>query len=268
MKELGLDLAAVQAFFSQTLADPYVLVTIPEDKVAAWSDLLGVPARRCYISDTKLKQVVDGQGHSYRTVVEAVLPDKGAVMAGDYGEIVAAVYLASSAAADVLEPKMWRLKSRRTKASEGSDVVQLRLPHWPVPSDEDVVTCAEVKTKSTTAKSTPVASALADSRKDRESRLAKTLLWLKERAILDDLGTVKLEHIERFVKATDHPVATYEFRAVVVLSSEFVEEELDGAEVPNTSECTLVVISIPDLKANYEQLFQLLVDNSDVDVLP
>ena len=81
----------------------------------------------------------------------------GSVMAGDYGEIVTALYLASSAhPAEVLEPKMWRLKSRRTKASEGSDVVQLRLPHWPTASDEDAITCAEVKTKSTNGKSTPV----------------------------------------------------------------------------------------------------------------
>lgn len=68
-------------------------------------------------------------------------------MAGDYGEIVTALYLASRAyPAEVLEPKMWRLKSRRTKASERSDVVQLRLPHWPTASDEDAITCAEVKT--------------------------------------------------------------------------------------------------------------------------
>jgi hypothetical protein len=68
-------------------------------------------------------------------------------MAGDYGEIVTALYLASRAyPAEVLEPKMWRLKSRRTKASERYDVVQLRLPHWPTASDEEAITCAEVKT--------------------------------------------------------------------------------------------------------------------------
>ena len=182
MKELGLDLAKVQSFFSEALADPYVLVTIGADKAAEWTELLGVPARRCYISDGRLKAIVDEQGHSYETVVQAVVPDDGSVMAGDYGEIVTALYLASSAhPAEVLEPKMWRLKSRRTKASEGSDVVQLRLPHCPTASDEDAITCAEVKTKSTNGKSTPVESAIQDSRKDRESRLAKTLVWLKGR---------------------------------------------------------------------------------------
>ena len=267
MKELGLDLAEVQSFFSEALADPYVLVTIGADKAAEWTELLGVPARRCYVSDGRLKAIVDEKGHSYETVVQAVVPDEGSVMAGDYGEIVTALYLASRAhPAEVLEPKMWRLKSRRTKASEGSDVVQLRLPHWPTASDEDAITCAEVKTKSTNGKSTPVESAIKDSRRDRESRLAKTLVWLKEKAILGDLGTVKLAHIDRFVKATDHPPAIYEFRAVAVISSELVDQETSDTTVPENSECTLVVISVPDLKANYENLYKVLLANSDVDV--
>ena len=154
-------------------------------------------------------------------------------MSGDYGEIVTALYLASCAhPAEVLEPKMWRLKSRRTKASEGTDVVQLQLPHWPEASAEDRIVCAEVKTKATNGTSTPVKSAIEDSRKDRESRLAKTLVWLKERAIVGDLGTVQLGHIDRFVKATDHPKAIRDFRAVAVISAEFLEKEMADVTVP------------------------------------
>lgn len=268
MKELGLDLAEVHAFFSEDLADPYLLISVADGKANEWTELLGVPARRCYISDGRLQAIVDEKGHSYETVVQAVVPDQGSIMSGDYGEIVTALYLASCAhPADVLEPKMWRLKSRRTKASEGSDVVQLQLPHWPAASDEDAITCAEVKTKATNGTSTPVESAIKDSRKDRESRLAKTLVWLREKAILGDLGTVELEHIDRFVKATDNPPATYEFRAVAVISSELVEQELSEFTVPDENECTLIVISVPDLKANYEKLYEVLVAMSDVDVL-
>ena len=144
--------------------------------------------------------------------------------------------------------------------------MQLHLPHWPVPTDDDSVICAEVKTKSTNGHSTPVVSAIKDSRKDRESRLAKTLVWLKERAIVDDLGTVQYAHIDRFVKATDHPPATYEFRAVAVISSELVGQETADLTVPEKSECTLVVISVPDLKANYESLYRALLENSQTDV--
>ncbi len=262
-----MNLAEVSTFFGEAHSAPYVLVTIAEDRAAEWTELLGVPARRCYISDGKLKAIVDEKGHSYETVVQAVIPDEGSVMAGDYGEIVTALYLASCAhPAEVLEPKMWRLKSRRTKASEGSDVVQFQLPHWPVASDEDTIVCAEVKTKSTNGTSTPVKSSIEDSRKDREGRLLKTLLWLKERAIVGTLGTVDLDHIDRFVKATDHPPAIREFRAVAVISSELLEKELADVTVPEPTECTLVVISVPDLKANYESLYKLLLANADVEV--
>jgi len=267
MKELGLDLAEVHTFFSEAHSEPYVLVSIAEDRAAEWTELLGVPARRCYISDGLLKSIVDEKGHSYETVVQAVIPDEGSIMSGDYGEIVAALYLASCAhPAEVLEPKMWRLKSRRTKASEGSDVVQLQLPYWPDASEEDTIVCAEVKTKATNGASTPVMSAIEDSRKDRESRLTKTLVWLKEKAIVGDLGTVQLDHIDRFVKATDYPPAIREFRAVAVISSELLEKELADITAPETTECTLVVISVPDLKANYEGLYELLLARADVEV--
>lgn len=267
MKELGLDLAEVRTYFGEVHSEPYVLVAIVEDRVAEWTERLGVPARRCYISDGRLKAIVDENGHSHETVVKAVIPDEGSVMAGDYGEIVTAFYLASRAyPAEVLEPKMWRLKSWRTRASEGSDVVQFQLPHWPVASAEDTIVCAEVKTKSTNGRSTPVKSAMKDSRKDRQGRLARTLVWLKEKAIVGDLGTVEVNHVERFVKAIDHPPAVHEFQAVAVVSAELLDGELADITVPETTECSLVVISVPNLKVNYESLYKLLLATADVEV--
>ncbi len=270
MKELGLDLIEVRAFFEEIQATPMIQVKIEPERAEAWTQLLGVPVRRCYISDGRLADLVEQDGHAHKTILEALLPDKGSVMAGDYGEIITALYLAACAyPAETHEPKMWRLKSRRTKPSEGSDVVQFQLPHWPESSSDDRITCAEVKTKSTNGQSTPVQSAIQHSRKDRENRLAKTLVWLRERAILGDLDTVALDHLDRFIKATDHPPAAREFRAVAVISTELVDDELLGVDeiLPDEDECTLIVISIPDLKANYESLFETLLANSDVEVL-
>ena len=68
------------------------------------------------------------------------------------------------------------------------------------------------------------------------------------------------------MKATDHPPAIYEFRAVAVISSELVEQETYDITVSENGECTLVVISMPDLKANYENLYKVLLANSDIDV--
>lgn len=263
MKELGINLGKVQAFFSEVHQKPFILVKIAPEKTAEWTQMLGVPARRCYISDTRLRDSVQRTKESYEAVVESTLPDRGSVMAGDYGEIITALYLASlEYPANILDPKKWRLKDRRTAAAGFSDVVQFQLPKWPDASSDDKLVCAEVKTKSTNGRSTPVQSAIEDSRKDRRSRLAKTLVWLRERALKEDLGTVEIVHLDRFIKAIDHPSSTYEFRAVAVISSELIDNELLDVTFPDQDDCTLVVISFPELKANYESLYSEVLANA------
>lgn len=273
MKELGLDLAEVSTFFIEQHDDPFVLVKVEPNRTDEWTKLLGVPARRCYIADERLQAIVDAQGHPHQVVVETKIPPRGSVMAGDYGEIMAALYLAANAhPEETLEPKMWSLKADRTKASQGSDVVQLHLPDWPNTSVNDRVMCAEVKTKSTNTNATPIADALADSAKDRESRLAKTLTWIRERAIMGDTTTVTVDHLNRFIKMDENLPAKFEFRAVAVISSELVADAasadvFSAIELPPKDICTLIVISVPDLKNNYQNLFDLLLGQSDVDVI-
>jgi hypothetical protein len=114
--------------------------------------------------------------------------------------------------------------------------------------------CAEVKTKSTAGQSQPIATAIADSAKDRTSRLARTLVWLRERATMEDLGSVRLEHLDRFINATEHPPAEKRFRAVAVVCSSLLDGELASAPTAPTA-CSLVVIAVPDLQATYTSVF-------------
>ncbi|SFM36040.1 protein of unknown function [Ectothiorhodospira mobilis] len=177
-------------------------------------------------------------------------------MAGDFGEILVFLYHAAiEPEVDLIGPKKWRLKQDRTKPAPFSDVVHFVLPHWPEASTEDRILCSEVKTKSTNAESTPISSAIADCEKDRTSRLAKTLVWLKERALHEDLGTTTVAHIERFTNATDHPYVQKEFRAVAVVCASLVDEELADAPEEEPTDYTVVVIAIPDLKRRYEEVF-------------
>jgi hypothetical protein len=193
MHELGLDLAEVRRFFVEEHDQPFLLIKVPGDVAAGWAGLLGVPARRCYLPDSMLDSNATRIGLTRSEIVAAKIPSPGSVMAGDFGEILTALFLASmSHPADVRDPKKWRLKQDRTKAAPYSDVVQFVVREWPTPSADDRLICAEVKTKSTNGASTPVASAIADSQKDREGRLAKTLVWLRERAHGEDLGTIDI----------------------------------------------------------------------------
>lgn len=266
MRDLEIDLAEVRTIFIEEHNRPYLLIKVPTSATAAWADTLGVPARRCYLSDRSLFENAKRTNRTRTEIVQAKLPDPGSVMAGDFGEILTALFLASREhPTEVRDPKKWRLKQDRTKAAPYSDVVHFVLPQWPATSSEDRLICAEVKTKSTSSNSTPIASAIADSRKDREGRLVKTLAWLKERALGEELGTVDLDQIERFLKATDHPAATREFRAVAVICASLLASELNG-DPPADEGCTLVVISVPDLKENYEALYAAIIASAEVEV--
>ncbi len=64
-------------------------------------------------------------------------------MSGDFGEILAYVYLAGMRHGQIVGPKRWRLKEARTKSAPYSDVLQFVLPQWPVASNADILTGAE-----------------------------------------------------------------------------------------------------------------------------
>ncbi|WP_328324426.1 hypothetical protein OHA70_33280 [Kribbella sp. NBC_00382] len=265
MKELGVDLAEVKIAFEQVQDEPFVLIKVSAEAAGQWAELLGVPARRCYLTDEALAANAERTGYSRSEIVKAKTPDAGSVMAGDFGELVTAFFLAAREhPVEVNDPKKWRLKQDRLKAAPYSDVVQFILHDWPTPSADDRLICAEVKTKSTNGASTPIASAIADSQKDREGRLAKTLLWLKARGLGEALGSVDIEQLDRFINAVDHPPATREFHAVVVICSSLVDAEIADVQGPG-DECALVVISVPDLKSNYQALYEAIVASAMVE---
>lgn len=258
MKELGIDANEVAAWFENEKDEPYVLVRVSEETVAAWTSALALPVRRCYASDAFLAERAAALGMPAADVLAAKLPNPGAVMAGDFGEVLTFVFQASrEAPKPVVGPKKWSLKADRTKSAPGSDVVQFVFASWPTPSAEDVVLCAEVKTKSTASSFAPIKAAIAGCAKDRTSRLGKTVAWLKERAIVGDLGEVSVGMIDRFASATDHPPAVKRFSAVAVVCATLAEAEL-AADAPSSAaaEYSVVVVVVPNLQAAYTNVFE------------
>lgn len=256
MKDLGVDIAAITRWFASGHQSPYVLVKVSDEHAAAWADVLGVPVRRCYIDDALLDERAAATGCSKAELIEATLPDRGSTMAGDFGEILVFLYHATvEPGVELIGPKKWRLKQDRKKPAPYSDVVHFVLPNWPEASADDRILCSEVKTKSTNGKTRPISSAIADCEKDRTSRLAKTLVWLKERALGEDLGTTTVEHLDRFINATDHPEAQKQFRAVAVVCASLVDNELEDVPEEEPTDHTVVVIAVPELKQRYEDVF-------------
>ncbi len=233
-----------------------MLVRVSDAHAQTLHTELGIAVRRCYVTDSLLSERSVTFNHSRRDIIAAKLPDAGSTMAGDFGEILVYLYQGTREHASTpIGATKWRLKQDRTKPAPYSDVVHFVLPSWPTPSAEDLILCAEVKTKSTDGASTPIESAITDSLKDRTSRLARTLVWLRERALTDDLGDVQIQHLDRFLNATDHPKADKRFQAVAVVSDDLLEAELESAPVEAPTEYTITVVSVPQLQTVYSSVF-------------
>lgn len=256
MIDLGLSVADLLPWFNHELDSPYYLIRIKEEQTALWPSMLAEAVRRSYVADAAIDEQALRTGRPKAEIVAAKLPDRGATMAGDFGEVLVFLYHATREhPVAVIGPKKWRLKQDRTKPAPYSDVVHFVSPSWPAATAQDRILCSEVKTKSTNGDSTPVASAIEDCEKDRVSRLAKTLAWLRERALGEDLGSTSLAHLERFINATDHPPAQKCFRAVAVVCSSLVEGELGDTPQEPPIDHSVVVVSVPKLKELYERVF-------------
>ncbi|WP_201263268.1 Hachiman antiphage defense system protein HamA [Mycobacterium avium] len=262
MRDLGLDPDALKKLFSNAQQSPYVVINVSAEFVAQLGPDLGTAFRRCYITDDAVSRRVAETKATQRDVIAVKIPDRGSVMAGDFGEILTSlVQAAEEHPTELLDPRKWRLKNDRTKAAPRSDVVQFVLPRWPDASSEDRLICSEVKTKSTASSNSPILQAIADSQKDSDGRLVKTLVWLRERALDTGLESVSIDQLNRFIEAIDHPPAEREFRAVAVVCDGLIKAELEGFELPDTEDRAVVIVVVPDLKQNYEAVYDLVVES-------
>lgn len=256
MDDLGFNFANAVGWFPHQQDQPYVLIRVSVQHAAQLAAAIEAPLRRCYITDATLAASAAQHGLTQRQVLATKLPDPGSTMAGDYGEIVGYFYQAAKEIpGNAIGPKKWRLKQDRTKPAPKSDVIHFIMPQRPQASTGDAVLCSEVKVKSTAGATTPIADAITDCEKDRVSRLASTLVWLRERATTEDLGDVNIPLLNRFIEAIDNPPAAKRFRAVAIVCDSLVNAELASAPVQASPDFTLVVISIPNLHAAYNAAF-------------
>ena len=267
VNELDLNPELARSWFVSETAEPYTLVRVGQEAASSWTSTLRDAVRRCYLSDQALvdrAHALEAQlGGTFESrqasIITSKLPDPSSTMAGDFGEILIYTYQAACALPKTaFGPKKWRLKHDRTKPAPGSDVVHFILPSWPEASDQDELLCAEVKMKSTAGATAPIQAAIAGCTKDRTSRLSRTLQWLKEKALTEDLGQIQIAHLERYIKATDYPPAIKKFRAVAVVCEALVAGEL--AQIPEvaSSDYELVVVAVPNLHAVYNAVFEVV----------
>lgn len=256
MDELGFDFNTSIGWFPHQQEQPYVLVRLTAEQAQQLAADLAIAVRRCYITDAVLTQRSNELGIPQGDILASKLPDPGSTMAGDFGELLCYIYQSTKELpGTAIGAKKWRLKQDRTKPAPRSDVVHFLMPNRPNSGAEDGILCAEVKLKSTPGASAPIASAIEDCAKDRTSRLAETLVWLRERAMVESLGDVDIPLLNRFINLVDHPPVAKRYRAVAVVCESLLDQELRTAPAVASGDFTLLVIAVPNLKQTYESVF-------------
>ena len=257
MIELGLQLNTVLPWFATGAVNGYTRVSVPAGESITWPAVIHHAVRRAYISDEKLSDRAQANGVPRAELLSAKLPNAGSVMSGDFAEILGYIYLAGANGGAIVGPKRWRLKHDRTKPAPGSDVVQMVLPHWPTASAEDRLVCAEVKAKATPGTWAPIDAAITGMMNDRTSRLGRTLVWLRERALFDDIGAITISQLNRFINASEFPEYSRQFHAIAVVCSDLVGQELTEFVPPTIpANCALIVIDVPHLHETYTAVYE------------
>jgi hypothetical protein len=256
MDELGFDFKTAVSWFQHQQDKPYALVKLTSEQTSLLTTQVAVAVRRCYITDELLTKSALNSGLGQAEILNSKFPDPGSTMAGDFGEILCYFYQSTKGLpAFSIGAKKWRLKQDRTKPAPRSDVVHFVMPSRPNSGPNDILLCAEVKLKSTASSFKPIDSAIKDSEKDRTSRLAETLVWLRERAMTEPLGDIDIPVLNRFINLVDHPPVEKLYSAVAIICESLLTKELKTAPATSSTDYSLLVISVPNLKQTYEAVF-------------
>ena len=230
---------------------------VPKDKRQLVADYLVSKIPDCYISQQTINTQMQRTGLSKTEVIQNKLPDAGNVMSGDFGEILTLFFLGSYEEEQLKKIQKWRFKQDRLKAAPHSDVILLNCSDPTAPSENDYVICAEAKAKATPSNSYhPLEKAIEGYKSDKTGRLARTMAWLREKAIEGDIGA-DIAYINRFTLGATSTTFLKMHKAIAIVDFNFLNEELvKQLEIPpQNDEFELLAIGISDLKALYEECF-------------
>ena len=174
----------------------------------------------CYITQATLRERIKTTALSASEILTNKLPDTGSVMSGDFGEIFALFFLGSQRPEKVALIKNWRYKQDRKKPAPHTDVVLLYREFADKSSKNDFVISAESKQKATKGTFAPIEAAIAGLVRDQTGRLARTLAWLREKAI-DQGQKEEITLVERF---THDLAVTYakHYKAVAIIDRDLL----------------------------------------------
>lgn len=257
-------------YFDEDNSDDILVFTNKPEAIEALKGLLPEHFRQCFVSDKILKEHVENfAGTSEREILaDNYIPDTPSIMSGDFGEIFGYLFLIDKYIVKyslrIKGPKKWRYKSDKNIPSPKTDIVLF----WKneSPSKEDLIIAAETKMKATANSRDVINDALGGIKKDYTSRLAKSLVWLRSRAVKKN-KVRQVKYINRFINSVkpENGEYTKHFKAIALLDKDFLEDELDkDIEIVEIGDdLKIIVLAIDELKDLYEAVYEGILEASD-----
>lgn len=170
------------------LEDDCIYMELKKDAVGEFINTSSKIGLNYYICKEELEEIILENGCSREEVIKDCLPDKGNVMAGEFGEVISTEIIQEDISVDddtlLYNPFKLRWKEDRKKAALKTDIVLITLKNGTYN-----IYSAEVKAKSNGKIEDSIHDMFNGIRDDKASRLAETLYWIKEKELRYRFGT-------------------------------------------------------------------------------
>jgi hypothetical protein len=234
----------------------------PEDREKFLNEITS-HFRQCYITDENLNDGANkNQMHASKFLEEFILPSKGNIKSGDFGEMLSYFFVIEHfTLKDIIlfAPRKWLWKEDRNRASPFSDAVGFYRESNINSSENDFVVCVESKMHATKPDVHRIQEAIDGANNDRISRLAKTIGWLREQYTRKGYPE-KREFIERFSNSVGKKTYNKIFKAYVILDKKYEISEFSQI-IKNNDGISIIVITVENLKDIYESNLKRIIES-------
>jgi hypothetical protein len=191
-----------------------------------------------------------------------VLPDIGNIKSGDFGEMLSYFFITehyTDKGFVLFCPRKWLWKEDRNKSTPYTDVVGFYREDKTNPSENDFIVSVESKMKATKSDKHRIQDAIDGANKDKLTRLAKTLVWLKEKYARNGDEKNRI-FIERYVDPVG--IGTYNkiYKAFAILERIFENAEITQL-IKDKDGITIIVITMKNLKDIYEKNLRRIIES-------
>jgi hypothetical protein len=254
----------IQQFFIYFEKNDFHVYRLNGADTESFLDAIKEEARKYYILDSELAEKSEEIGIGKSEFLEQyVLPSVGKIKSGDFGEIFSCFFVKEHYAQKgfiLVCPRKFIWKMDRDKAMPFTDVVGFYREDIAKASSNDFIVSVESKMKATYSPANRIQEAIDGAQTDRTTRLAKTLIWLKQKYARE--GNVEMH---KFTVRYSDPVyqGTYNkiYKAFTIVDSKFEKTEIERP-VNNNDGITIIVISMDNLKNIYESNLKKIAESA------